>query len=67
MLGRFTFDGIKYMQRDGPGGHSLDWRDPGRLHDALLPRSEQLADGSTRETGTALLRFRTFEDLAATA
>jgi hypothetical protein len=29
--------------------------------------AELLPDGSQRETGTALLKFRTFEDLAATA
>lgn len=62
---RFTFDGIKYMQKDGPTG-------PAAIPDLLADYTtlychvhEQLAEGGTRETGTALLRFRTFENWAA--
>ena len=62
---RFTFDGTKYMQRDGPAG-------PKAIADLLQDYTtlychvrEQLAGGGTRETGTALLRFRTFENWVA--
>jgi hypothetical protein len=62
---RFHFDGIKYMQRDGPTG-------PKSIPELLTDYTtlychvtEQLSDGKSRETGTALMRFRTFEDLAA--
>jgi hypothetical protein len=62
---RFTFDGIKYMQRDGPTG-------PKVIADLLADYTtlychvrEQLSGGGARETGTALLRFRTFENWAA--
>ena len=62
---RFRFDGTKYMQKDGPGG-------PAGIREILLDYTtlychvtEALADGTSRETGTAYLKFRTFEDLAA--
>ena len=62
---RFTFDGVKYMQRVGPTGpRSI----PELLADytTLYCHVAQVnPDGTKRETGTALLRFRTFEDWAA--
>jgi hypothetical protein len=64
---RFTFEGIKYMQKDGPGGLRSIAEILGDYTTLYCHVSEQLAGGGTRETGTALLRFRTFEDLAATA
>jgi hypothetical protein len=62
---RFTFDGIKYMQKDGPGGLRSIGDVLSDFTTLYCHVAEQSADGSTRETGTALLRFRTFEDLAA--
>ena len=63
---RFILDGTKYMQKD-PGT-------PNAIADLLQDYttlychvSQQQADGSSRETGTALLKFRTFENLQATA
>jgi hypothetical protein len=61
---RFTFEGVKYMQRDTAGGI----RNIGEIlqdYTTLYCHVyENTADGP-RETGTALLRFRTFENLAA--
>jgi cholesterol oxidase len=62
---RFLFDGTKYM--DGAGGPDAY---AALLHDyttLYCHVHEQLADGSLRETGTAYMKFRTFENLAATA
>jgi len=62
---RFALDGVKYMQRDQAG-------QPNAIADLLQDYTtlychvtEMLADGTTRETGTGYLKFRTFEDLAA--
>jgi cholesterol oxidase len=64
---RFSFDGIKYMQKDGPGDLRAIAEILADYTTLFCHVTEQLAGGATRETGTALLRFRTFEDLAATA
>jgi cholesterol oxidase len=64
---RFIFEGVKYMQKDGPGGLRSIAEILADFTTLYCHVTERLADGSTRETGTALLRFRTFEDLAATA
>jgi cholesterol oxidase len=64
---RFVFEGTKYMQKDGRSG-------PDAIREILDDYTtlychvfEQRPDGSRRETGTAFLKFRTFENLAATA
>jgi cholesterol oxidase len=61
----FTLEGTKYMRKDSAGGargirELLD--DYTTLYGHVY---ESLGDGSRRETGTALLKFKTFEDLAA--
>jgi cholesterol oxidase len=63
---RFLFDGTKYMQKDSAGGTNA-------IADLLQDYTtlychihEQLGDGSLVETGTAYLKFRTFESLQAT-
>ena len=53
---RFTLDGIKYMQKDS--------NEPGELLADYTTLFCRLKEGD-REAGTALLKFRTFEDLAA--
>jgi hypothetical protein len=60
----FAFDGTKYMQRSASAAN--------RIADILEDYTtlychitELLADGATRETGTAYLKFRTFENLVA--
>ena len=62
---RFTFEGTKYMQKDGGGG----WQGIAELlqdYTTLYCHVyEQMAGGSLRETGAAYLKFRTFENLAA--
>jgi cholesterol oxidase len=61
---RFTFEGVKYMQRDTTGGVR---NIPEILQDytTLYCHIYENTAGGQRETGTALLRFRTFENLAA--
>jgi cholesterol oxidase len=63
---RFTFEGVKYMQRDTEGGAR---NIPEILQDytTLYCHVYETTAGELRETGTALLRFRTFENLAAVA
>jgi hypothetical protein len=63
---RFLFDGVKYMQRDPQAGNAIGQI----LYDyttVYCHVNEKLPDGTLRETGIALLKFRMFEDLAATA
>jgi cholesterol oxidase len=64
---RYALDGIKYMERSTSGGV----RNIGEIlqdYTTLYCHvHELLPDGTRRELGIALLRFRTFEDLAATA
>ena len=56
---RFTFEGVKYMEKDV--GDVL--KDYTTLYCHVF---EQESGGAADETGTALLKFQTFEDLAAT-
>src|SRR5258707_583619 len=61
---RFTFQGVKYMQRDTAGGIrniAEILRDYTTLYCQVY---ENQSDGP-HEIGTALLKFRTFENLAA--
>src|SRR5580700_4991477 len=61
---RFTFAGVKYMQKSNTGTQGL--ADVLACYTTLYCHvNEQLADGSSQATGIAYLRFRTFEDLAA--
>ena len=55
---RFALDGVKYMQKD-VGDLLTDYT---TLYCHVFG---QQSDGTTKETGTALLKFRTFEDWAA--
>jgi cholesterol oxidase len=62
---RFAFDGVKYMQKNSGQNAIADLLQD---YTTLYCHVRQLfADGTSRETGTALLRFRTFEDLHAAA
>ncbi|PWU00387.1 MAG: hypothetical protein C5B51_25240 [Terriglobia bacterium] len=63
---RFIFDGTKYMQKDGGTSNAIAelLQDYTTLYCHVY---EQIADGSRRETGTAYLKFRTFENLHAAA
>jgi hypothetical protein len=62
---RFALDGVKYMQKDAGQNSIADLlQDYTTLYCHVF---QMLADGSTRETGTAYLKFRTFESLHATA
>ena len=58
---RYALDGTKYMQKDGTGIREV-------LEDytTLYCHVWDLSGGAQKEMGTALLKFRTFEDLAAT-
>ena len=61
----FVLDGVKYMQKD-PGGELRGFRELLDDYTTLYCHVyESLPDGTSRETGTAYLKFRTFEDLAA--
>ncbi|HTX38017.1 MAG TPA: GMC family oxidoreductase [Bryobacteraceae bacterium] len=55
---RFTFEGVKYMEKD-VGDLLTDYTT------LYCHVSEQQSGGTTVETGTALLKFQTFEDWAA--
>jgi hypothetical protein len=62
---RFTFEGVKYMQKDGGGGLqgiAEILQDYTTLYCHVY---EQMGGGALRETGTAYMLFRTFQDLAA--
>jgi len=62
---RFALDGVKYMQKDSKQNAIADLLQD---YTTLFCHVRQLlADGSVRETGTAYLKFRTFESLHATA
>lgn len=63
---RYAFDGRKYMQKnpDAPSAARDLLGDYTTLYAHVV---EMPADGSQRETGTGLLKFRAFEDLAAAA
>ncbi len=64
---RYALDGVKYMQRNTSGG----LRNMGEIlqdYTTLYCHVRKLLpDGATSELGVAYLKFRTFEDLAATA
>jgi hypothetical protein len=60
---RYALDGIKYMQKDEARGGPREVLDD--YTTLYCHVTERLADGTVRETGTALLKFRTFENLAA--
>jgi cholesterol oxidase len=55
---RFTLEGVKYMEKD-VGNLLLDYT---TLYCHVFERQP---DGSNKETGTALLKFQTFENWAA--
>jgi hypothetical protein len=60
---RYAFDGTKYMQKD-PGSNAI--RDLlGDYTTLYCHVVEKMPNGSTRETGIAYLKFRTFENLVA--
>src|SRR4051812_30085445 len=60
---RYALDGTKYMQKDAAAASAI--RDLlGDYTTLYCHVVEILADGSQKETGTALLRFKTFEDIA---
>ena len=62
---RFAFDGVKYMQKDSGQNAIADLLED---YTTLYCHVRQvLADRTERETGTAYLKFRTFENLHATA
>jgi hypothetical protein len=56
---RYTFDGIKYMQKDEGTQPMAD------LLGDYTTLYCHVADGTGKETGLGYLKFRTFEDLAA--
>ncbi len=60
---RFTLEGVKYMQKDA-GTEAL--RDLLGDYTTLYTHVyQQMPDGSKKELGVGLLKFKTFEDLAA--
>ena len=62
---RFALEGVKYMQKDDAGVFR-SIREILQDYTTLYCHVYELfPDGSTHETGTAWLKFRTFEDLAA--
>ncbi len=62
---RFALDGVKYMQKDSGENAIADLLQD---YTTLYCHVRQiLKDGTARETGTAYLKFRTFESLHATA
>ena len=63
---RYALDGTKYMQKDPDAPNAI--RDLLGDYTTLYTRvTELLPGGAQRDLGTALLKFRTFEDLAAAA
>ena len=61
---RFTFDGTKYMQKDGGAGLAAI-ADVLQDYTTLYCRVNEQTAAGPRATGTAYLKFRTFENLAA--
>jgi hypothetical protein len=59
---RYSFDGTKYMEKSGGPAIPDVLKDYTTLYCHVV---EMLPDGSRKEIGTALMRFRTFENLAA--
>jgi hypothetical protein len=62
---RYTFEGVKYMQRAGVAGIASVAEVLQNYTALYCHVYEQTADGATQETGTAYLKFRTFENVAA--
>lgn len=61
---RFALDGRKYMQKDRPAGVDAA-REVVDDYTTLYARVFDLSAPEPRQAGTAYLKFRTFEDLAA--
>lgn len=61
---RFTFVGIKYMQKDSEGG-AQGIAEILQDYTTLYCHVYEQTAGGPRELGTAYLKFRTFQDLAA--
>jgi hypothetical protein len=64
---RFLFDGTKYMKKDTKSGANAIANLLQDYTTLYCHVHEKMGDGDLRETGTAYMRFRTFEDLAAGA
>jgi hypothetical protein len=62
---RFTFDGTKYMQKDGGTGLA-GIAELLQDYTTLYCRVHEVTAAGPRSVGTAYLKFRTFESLAAT-
>ncbi len=60
---RFTFDGVKYLQKDAGSGAIPDIL--GDFTTLYAHVSQQAGNGAGKELGVGRLKFRTFEDLAA--
>src|SRR6185295_18199076 len=62
---RFTLEGVKYMQKDA-SGVVKSIQDLLQDYTTLYCHvTEQLPDGTSKDTGIGYLKFRTFENLAA--
>jgi cholesterol oxidase len=61
---RFTFDGTKYMQKDGGAGFA-GIAELLQDYTTLYCRVHEITAAGPRATGMAYLKFRTFQDLAA--
>ena len=62
---RFTFQGTKFMQKNGGGGAAAIAEILQDYTTLYCHVYQQMPGGELRETGTAYLKFRTFENLAA--
>jgi cholesterol oxidase len=60
---RFLFEGRKYMQKDEAGGGVRGMREVLADYTTLYCRVYEITGAARVELGTALLKFRTFEDL----
>jgi hypothetical protein len=62
---QFTFEGLKYMQRAEGGGGARTFRDVLGDYTTLYARVHEGQGEDKKQVGSARLKFRTFEDLAA--
>ena len=62
---RFTLEGTKYMQRDGRAGPQMIRQLLEDYTTLFCHIHEHHSDGTVTEFGTAWMKFRTFEDIAA--
>jgi hypothetical protein len=62
---RYTLEGVKYMQRETSGGIQNIGEILQDYTTLYCHIYQQLADGTTPQTGTGYLKFQTFENLAA--